>query len=66
MTRYNVWVLVQIDATDPAQAFQHTRAIEALVRHPFVRGQIEGEGVKVAGELTVMMPKETATDTGPQ
>jgi hypothetical protein len=58
MIRYDVMVRIQIDARDPAEAFMHARAIESLVKHPFVKGQIENEGVRVAGDIIVFMPQE--------
>ena len=58
MTRYDVMVRIQINATDPAEAFRHARAIETLVKHPLVKGQIESEGVRVLGDIVVFMPQE--------
>jgi len=58
MTRYDVMVRIQIDATGPGEAFAHARAIEKLVKHPFVKGQIESEGVRVVGDIVVFLPQE--------
>ena len=58
MDRYDVMIRVQIDARDHADAFKQARSIEELVRNPFVKGQLENEGVRVASEPVVFMPQQ--------
>lgn len=58
MPRYDITIRVQVEARDHDDAFRQARATETLVKNPFVKGQLENEGVRVVGEPVVFMPQE--------
>lgn len=51
-------IRIQIEAREQPDAYRQARAIETLVRHPFVRGQFENDGIRMVGEPVVFMPQE--------
>jgi len=57
MAQFFVPIDVAIEARDREDAFRQASSVQALVKNPFVRGQLENEGVQVK-KITVFMPQE--------
>lgn len=48
--RYRVMMSVQVDARDDREAQAYALKLKELLKNPFVRMQLEAEGIRLAGD----------------